>query len=265
MKAIHTFRMTGQTVLDIDAYEKENFSKPVNLFDRIVKTLPHTGNVSLDFVMASSLDKTVAVIYTQDGVQAKKDFAIEDKGGLGYFLFLHCLTTAPISGAIGAQYGFANAYFLAQKIAANIVPGDVTTYPEYVQRFLPEHFENEDHIFNVFRFAMIGESRDTDYTIAMRACLRYAVQSSDEGMSNNVNEVFPMLQVGPYITFNSYVPFPAQILGPLNDNSILPIADKFSLKASEAVEIISTRRFTLSIASGISDAEIAVSESLNLM
>ncbi|MGK7530300.1 hypothetical protein, partial [Salmonella enterica] len=82
MKAIHTFRMTGQTVLDIDAYEAANFTKPTKLWDRLVKVLPQSGEVQLDFVMASTLDKTVAVIYTADGVQSKKDLAIEDKGGL---------------------------------------------------------------------------------------------------------------------------------------------------------------------------------------
>lgn len=265
MKAIHTFRMTGQTVLDIDAYEAANFSRPVKLWDRLVKVLPHTGNVQLDFVMASTLDRTVAVIYTADGIQDKKDLAIEDKGGLGYHLFLHCVTTAPISAALAGQYGFANAYFLAQKLAATVIPGDPTTYPEYVQRILPEHFADDSYDFNVFRFAMIGESRDPEFTVAMRACLRYAVLSSDEGFSNNVNEVFPMMQVGPYITFNSYVPFPAQILGPVNDNSVLPVADKHSLRASEAVEVINDRRFTLAVASGVNDPEVAVAQSLDLM
>ena len=265
MKAIHTFRMTSQTVLDIDAYEAANFTKPTKLWDRLVKVLPQSGEVQLDFVMASTLDKTVAVIYTADGVQSKKDLAIEDKGGLGYHLFLHCVTTAPISAALAGQYGFANAYFLAQKLAVNVIPGDVTTYPEYVQRILPEHFAADDYDFNVFRFALIGESRDPEYTVGLRACLRHSVISSDEGMSNNVNEVFPMMQVGPYITFNSYIPFPAQILPPQNDNSVLPIADKYSLRASEAVEVINDRRFTLSVTSGISEPEVAVSQSLDLM
>ncbi|MCT7476050.1 hypothetical protein N5V81_13785 [Escherichia coli] len=39
MKAIHTFRMTGQTVLDIDAYEAANFTKPTKLWDRLVKVI----------------------------------------------------------------------------------------------------------------------------------------------------------------------------------------------------------------------------------
>ncbi|HCJ9458933.1 TPA: hypothetical protein NV912_004881, partial [Escherichia coli] len=52
---------------------------------------------------------------------------------------------------------------------------------------------------------------------------------------------------------------------PQNDNSVLPIADKYSLRASEAVEVINDRRFTLSVTSGISEPEVAVSQSLDLM
>lgn len=265
MKAIHTFRMSGQTLLSIDEYEKKHFSKPAKLFERCVQLMPHGQQQQLDFIMASSMDKTVAVIFTVDGVQGKRDLAITDPGSLGDLLFRHALTTAVITGALEAQYGFAYCYFYAQKISNSIVPGDADTYPQYIEQLTPAEFgENEDYEFNVFRFTMVGESRVKEFTTAFRAVVRYAVLPSDEGISSNFNEVFPVLQLGPYITFNGYVPFPAQIVGPLNDNSILPIAEDRDLYNSKAVMLVSEDRFNISIQAGINDHAIAVTEKMAL-
>lgn len=265
MKAIRTFRMSGQTLLSIDEYEKKNFSKPAKLFERCVQLMPHGQQQQLDFIMASSVDKTVAVIFTVDGVQGKRDLAITDEGGLGALLFRHALTTAVITGALEAQYGFAYCYYFAQKLSNQIVPGDQDTYPEYIEQLTPAEFgESADYEFNVFRFAMVGESRVKDFTTAFRAVIRLAVLPSDEGVSNNFNEVFPVLQLGPYITFNAYVPFPAQIISPLNDNSILPVAEDRDMYASKSVMLVNEDRFNISITSGINDHAIAVTDTLAL-
>lgn len=266
MSNLLTFRMSGQTLMQIDEYEKEHFAKSSKLLERCLKVIPGGEHCQLDFVMASSADKTVSVIYTVDGVQGHRLLPIEEKGSLGNLLFLHAITTAVVTGALEAQYGFAYCYFYAQKLANAVVPGEPETYPKYIERLLPTHFaESDDYEFNAFRFTMIGEARDPENTIALRAVVRYAVISSDSGMASNFNEVFPVMQLGPYITFNAYVPFTCQLIGPQDNDSILPITEEKGLHIRDAVEVINDKRFTISSKSGIADEELAVVNKMQVM
>lgn len=263
MSNLLTFRMSGQTLIQIDKFEEENFSKPSKLLERCLNVIPGGEQRQLDYIMASSADKTISVIYTVDGVQNCRLLPIEEKGTLGHLLFLHAITTAVVSGALEAQYGFAYCYFYAQKLAAAVTPGQQETYPQYIERILPSHFsESEDYDFNAFRFTVVGEARDPEYTTAVRAVVRYSVISTDSGTSNNFNEVYPVLQLGPYVTFNSYVPFSCQLVGPQDNDSILPVAEEKSLFIRESVEAISDKRFMISSKTGINDPEIAVMDKM---
>lgn len=253
MKAINTFRMAAQTVLDIENFEKANFTKPSKIWGRIVNVLPSTGEVSLDYVMASSLDKSVSVIYTRDGVQDCRTLPIVEVGSLGNLLFMHCLTTAVTTAALEAQYGFEYAYYAAQRLAVGIVAGDQSTYPRYVQRLMPNHYqEDENYEFSVLRFTMVGENRDEENTVARRATIKCTVQSTSRDMSNNINEVFPVMQVGPYIAFNCYIPFPCSIIPPYDNECVLPAIVEGGHIASNDVELIDETRIVISSQSGLS-------------
>lgn len=252
MKSINTFRMAAQTVMAIDAFEKANFTKPSKIWERLVNILPNTGEVSLDFIMASSLDKTISVIFTHNGHQDCRNLPIVEKGSLGNLLFLHCITTAVTSAALEEQYGFDYAYYVGQRVAAGIVAGDQETYPEYVVRLLPNHYqEKEDYEFSAFRFIFVGENRDEENTVSRRVAVKCMVQPTSRDMSNNINEVFPVMQVGPYIAFNCYVPFPCNIISPYDNECVLPIAKEMGLTAEECVELIDEKRITISAKNGM--------------
>lgn len=246
MNTIYCLRMPGQLVQAIDAHEAAHFSKPSKLFDRIVKTLPSEGEVELLYVMASSQDKTISIIHRVNGVEACKSLPIHEKGSLGNLLFLHCMTTLPVWMALSGQIDFDYIYFFAQKLAAQIDINDITTLPQYVQRITPEMVAQyqDDCDFTMFRFVSVGESRDPEYTVGMRACVRYVARSVSQDLNTNFNEIYPVLQYGPYITFNSYVPHWAQIFGPVDNENILPIAEDLELYAKDSVTVVNQERLT---------------------
>jgi hypothetical protein len=244
-------RMTGQVIQAIDAYEANHFSKPSKLFERITNVLPKSGEVALMYVMATSIDNSVVIVYTQDGVENGKTLSIAEKDTLGNLLFLHAMTTATCAQALALQYGFGYAYAFAQKLANEIVPGDSTTYPRYVERITPA-MVTEDLQYDMYRFTMIGAARDDEYTGALRAMVRYTALSTAADTSTNFREVYPVVRLGSYVTFNSYVPFDAQILGPFDDASILPAAARYGLTCSEAVEVLDeTDRVNISVKNGL--------------
>ncbi|QXO09502.1 hypothetical protein pEaSNUABM11_00078 [Erwinia phage pEa_SNUABM_11] len=248
---VYSMRMTGQVIQAIDAYEANHFSKPSKLFERIKKVLPTTGEVALMYVMASSLDSTVVIVYSHDGVENGKNMPIAEKGSLGNLLFLHTMTTSACAQALALQYGFGYAYAFAQKLAESIEAGDQTTYPRYVDRITPNMI-GDDLQYDMYRFAMIGVSRDEEYTGALRAMIRYTALATTADTSTNFREVYPVIRYGHYVTFNSYVPFDAQILGPFDDASILPAAKKYGLTCSEAVEVLDEKdRINISIKNGL--------------
>ncbi|EAB5867382.1 hypothetical protein BXE85_25720, partial [Salmonella enterica subsp. enterica] len=72
-------------------------------------------------------------------------------------------------------------------------------------------------------------------------------------------------QLGPYITFNAYVPFTCQLIGPQDNDSILPITEEKGLHIRDAVEVINDKRFTISSKSGIADEELAVVNKMQVM
>lgn len=234
---IYSMRMSGQVIQAIDNYEANHFVKPSKLFERIQKTLPSTGEVALMYVMATSIDQRVVIVYTHDGVEQGKELPIAEPGSLGNLLFLHAMTTATCAQALALQYGFGYAYAFAQKLAEGMVAGDQSTYPHYVDRITP-NMVGDDLQYDMFRFTMIGANRDDEYTSALRAIVRYVALSTAADTSTNFREVFPVVRLGQYVTFNSFVPFDAQILGPFDDQTILPAAGRYGLTCSEAVEVL---------------------------
>lgn len=258
MNSVFVLRMPGQLIQAIDAHEEAHFGKPAKLFQRLANVLPQSGDVQLMYVMASNRDNTVSIIHTHDGVEKCVQQAITEPGSLGHLLFLHCLTTLPVWMALNGQHEFEYTYYYAQKLAASVVVGDPMTYPQYVERITPQmasEVEGEPE-WNMFRFVQVGESRDPQHTVAMRSCVRYVARSVSPDLSTNFNEVYPVLQFGPYITFNSYVPHPAQILGPFANENILPVAEEYGLFAKDAVEVISTKRITLHALHGLQTPEV---------
>lgn len=248
---VYSMRMSGQVIQAIDNYEANHFSKPSKLFSRITKVLPQTGEVALMYVMATSIDKRVVIVYTHDGVESGKELTIDEPGSLGNLLFLHAMTTATCAQALSLQYGFGYAYAFAQKLAEGLVAGDTTTYPRYVDRITPNML-TDDLQFDMFRFTMVGAARDEEYTGALRAVVRYTALSCAADVSTNFREVWPVIRLGHYVTFNSYIPFDAQILGPFDNASILPAAKRYGLTCDEAVEVIDENdRINISIKNGL--------------
>jgi len=249
---VHVMRMSGQTIMNIDAFEANHFAKASKLMERITKVLPQSGEVGLMYVMASSLDKTISIIYKHGEEDGCKTLPITEPGTLGNLLFLHCYTTAPCDAALTAQYGFANAYAFAQRLAVGIVAGDIDTYPKYEKRITPAMVqESEEYQVDLYRFAFVGQSRTDDHTEALAVTLRYTALSVGPETSNNVNEIFAVFKAGPYITFNSYVPYSAQILGPYSNECILPAATKYDLLAKDAIIPTSEKPVMISVASGM--------------
>ena len=213
---VYSMRMSGQVIQAIDDYEARHFAKPSKLMERITKVLPKTGEVALMYVMATSIDQRIVIVHTHDGVESGKELTISEKGSLGNLLFLHAMTTATCAQALALQYGFGYAYAFGQKLAEGMVPGDGTTYPRYVDRIKPDMM-TEDAQYDMFRFTMIGEARDDEHTTGLRAVIRYTALPCAADVSTNFREVYPVVRVGQYVTFNSYVPFDAQILGPFDN------------------------------------------------
>lgn len=257
MNSIYALRMPGELILAIDEHEAKHFSRPAKVLDRIIKTLPREGEIAILFVMASSLDNNISIIYTQDGVEQCRQLPISEPESLGHILFLHCMATLPVWSALRGQYDFEYIYYYAQKLGSSVVHGDPSTYPQYVARITPEMATNAgDYEFNMFKFMMVGESRDPENTVAFRACVRNVARSCTRDLSTNVNEVFPVLQFGPYITFNSYVPFPCQILTPYDNESVLGAAKEYGLFAKDAVEVISDKRTVINSLHGIQPTDV---------
>ncbi|QVW55946.1 hypothetical protein pEaSNUABM10_00083 [Erwinia phage pEa_SNUABM_10] len=252
MNSVYALRLPGQLIQEIEAHEQKNFSRPSNLWDRIVKVLPRDGEIALLYVMASSLDANVAIIYTQNGVEQCRQLPISEKGSLGQLLFLHCMTTLPVWSALRGQYDFEYIYFYGQKLSNDIIVGDQSTYPRYVERITPQDtVDAGDYEFNMFRFQMVGESRDPQNTVAIRAAIRCVARSTTRELSTNINEIFPVLQYGPLITFNSYVPFPCQILTPYDNECTLGAAKEYGLHAQDAVIAISDERIVIHALQGV--------------
>lgn len=248
---VYSMRMSGQVIQAIDDYEARHFAKPSKLMERIAKVLPKTGDVALMYVMATSIDQRIVIVHTHDGVESGKELTISEKGSLGNLLFLHAMTTATCAQALALQYGFGYAYAFGQKLAEGMVPGDSSTYPRYVDRIRPDML-TEDAQYDMFRFTMIGEARDDEHTTALRAIVRYTALSCAPDVSTNFREVWPVIRLGQFVTFNSYVPFDAQILGPFDDETILPAAKRYGLTCSEAVEVIDDKdRVVISVKNGL--------------
>ncbi|ANZ48641.1 hypothetical protein BIZ83_gp212 [Erwinia phage vB_EamM_ChrisDB] len=258
MNAVFVLRMPGQLIQAIDAHELAHFTKPARLWDRVCNVLPKTGEVELMYVMASNRDQTVSIIHRHNGEEQCVQLPIAEKGSLGQILFLHCLTTLPVWMALNGQHEFEYIYYYHQKLANDVIVGDPTTYPQYVARITPQmasEVEGEAE-WNMFRFVQVGESRDPEHTVALRACVRYVARSVARELSTNFNEVYPVVQFGPYVTFNSYIPHPAQILGPFDNENTLPIAEDYGLFAKDAVIAVSEQRVTLHALHGLQEPEV---------
>lgn len=254
MKTAMSLRVPGNLIQAIDAYEVEQgYTKPAKLLERITQVLPQSGQVELLYVCASNCDKTVTIVYLHDGVEKGRSLPITEPKSLGSLLFLHAICTLPVYSALVMQYEFDYIYYFARRIAANVVPGDDTTYPNYVKRINAAMVANqsEDFEFNAFRFAMVSNERDPENTIAHRAVVRYVARSCTTDLSSNFNEVYPVVQFGPYISFNSIIPFPAQMIGPYDNNCILPIVEELGMAAKDAVELVDNKPVLISSMNGI--------------
>lgn len=233
---IKTYRMSPQTLLLIDKHESANFSKPTRLYDRIVGVLPSHGEVMLKFVIGGSDDSTISIVYELNGVEECKRIACREPGSLGYELLIHAMTTAVIWEATSRVWEFSTAYQMAQLIAAQIDITDKSTLPEYVEHITPMMIsENVDQSFDVYRSCLVGEQRSEEYVQVNRALVRCVARPTDAAMDNNFHEIFPVMRVGNYITFNGYVPYPAQIIAPLSNESTLPAAERYGLHFKDAV------------------------------
>lgn len=236
---IKTFRMSPQTLLLIDNHEKANFSKPSNLFDRICRALPGggAGEVMLKFIICGSDDRTITLVYDLDGVEDGKRIPCYEKGSLGYELFIHSMTTAVVWEATRHFWPFEHAYMMAQMLASQIDFEDKSTFPDYVERITPQMIDmnTEGFSFDVYRSVLVGEQRSDDYVQVKRAIVRSVAVPVTKEMSNNFHEVYPVMRLGNFVTFNGYVPFHAQILHPFCNESELPAAERHGLFFKDSV------------------------------
>ena len=254
MKTAMSLRVPGHLIQAIDAYEAEQgYTKPSKLFERITKVLPHTGQVELLYVCASNCDKTVTIVYRHDGAEQGRGLPILEAGSLGSLLFLHAICTLPVYSALFMQYDFDYIYYAAKRIAANVVPGDDTTYPNYVKQITSAMVSqvDDEYEFTAFRFGMVSNERDPDNIVANRAMLRFVARSTTPDLSNNFFEVYPIVQYGPYTSFNATIPFPAQMFGPYDNNCILPIVEDLGLAARDAVELVCNKPIIINAMSGM--------------
>jgi hypothetical protein len=250
---IKTYRMSPQTLLLIDQHERANFTKPTRLYDRIVAVLPSHGEVMLKYVIGGSDDSTITIVYEMNGVEDGKRIVCRQPGCLGYELLIHAMTTAVIWEATNREWEFPVAYQMAQLIASQIDLSDKSTLPEYVEHITPMMIsENVDLSFDVYRSCLVGEQRSEDWVQVNRALVRYIAKPTDATMDNNFREIFPVLRVGNYVTFNGFVPFTAQIIGPMSNESTLPAAERYGLhfKDSVMVEDLRTTPRILNVQTG---------------
>lgn len=249
MQEIMVHRLDGRLIKIIDDYESTIFKKPNGIFKRIKAVLPATGQVELVGVMASSEDTTVTLIYNHDGEEKSRSFPIQEKGSIGYLLFMHAFTVAPAFQVLQNLYGFEYIYSIAQLLVDRITPGDKTTYPRLVKRIKSDEF-GENVQLDVFRAMVVGENRSDDHVTFIKVLTRSVAVMCEETTSSNINEIFPVLMYGNNVAFGTYIPFPAQIIGPFNNANILPSAEEYDLYAEKAVLAVSERRFTLDHTSG---------------
>lgn len=248
-KEIAVYRLDGALIQLIDEFEVATFKHPMKLWDRLKKVLPSSGNVELLGAMASSEDSTVSVIYNHDGEEKSRSFPIAEKNSIGYILFLHAFTLAPAYQVLKNLYGFEYIYAISQMLAERIIPGDKSTYPQLVKRIRSEDF-GDDVQLDVYRATIIGENRSDDHVTFLKALSRSTAIMAERTTSTNINEIFPVLMYGNKVAFGTYIPFPATIVGPFDNECILPSAEEYSLTVDEAVTVLSERRFTLDHTSG---------------
>ena len=235
---IKVYRMSPQTLMLIDKHESANFTKPSRLYDRIVGVLPSHGEVMLKYIVGGSDDSTITIIFEQDGIEAGKRITCREPGSLGHELLIHAMTTAVIWEATNREWDFATAYQMAQMVASQIDVSDKSTIPEYVEHITPMMIsENSDLSFDVYRAVLVGEQRSEEYVQVNRALVRYMAKPVDATMDNNFREVYPVLRVGNYITFNTFVPFTAQIIAPMSNESTLPAAERYGMFFKDAVMV----------------------------
>lgn len=242
---IKTFRMSPQTLMTIDQHEKANFSKPANLYDRICRVLPgdNAGDVMLKFIICGSDDKTITIVYDLNGVEDGKRIPNTEKGSLGYELFIHSMTTAVVWEATKNYWPFAHAYMMAQMLAAQIDINDKSTLPDYVERITPAMIDmnGEGFSFDVYRSVLVGEQRSEDFVQVDRAIVRSVARPVSQELSNNFHEIYPVMRMGNFVTFNGYVPFPAQILHPMSNETDLPAAERHGLYFKDCVMVSGLR------------------------
>ncbi|AFO71283.1 hypothetical protein CR5_063 [Cronobacter phage CR5] len=245
MNEIIRYMLSADVILKIDEYEKATFGKKATkLWDRIIKVLPHGEQIEILGVQATNRDTTIAILYKVDGVEGGKNLPIADEGSLGNLLFMHCVAFATPYQILHTLYSFDYIYAIANIISGRIKPGDSDTYPQYVKRIRPEDFDDEVSL-DVFRFELIGENRTDDFVTYLKAIVRYHAQMSTDDMSNNHNELYPVLMYGNRVAFGTYIPFPARILAPYHDSTILPEPEELGLLFSDAVNVISEQRHHL--------------------
>lgn len=249
MNEIMVHRLDGQLIKKIDEYEATIYSKPTDVYKRIVKLLPADGEVALLGVMASSQDSTVALIFTHNGEEKSRNFPIAEKGSIGYILFMYAFTVAPAYQILHNIYGFEYIYAIGQMLQDRIKPGDITTYPRLVKRIKPTDF-TDDVQLDVYRAVIIGENRSDEHVTFLKALSRSTAVMSERGTSTNINEIFPVMMFGNNVAFGTYIPFPATIVGPFDNECILPSAEEYNLTAEEAVLAIGAKRYTLDHTSG---------------
>ena len=242
---IKTFRMSPQTLMQIDQHEKANFSKPANLFDRICRVLPGdgAGDVMLKYIICGSDDRTITLVYDLNGVEDGKRIPCYEKGSLGYELFIHSMTTAVVSEATKNFWPFEHAYMMAQMLSSQIDIDDKSTFPDYVERITPAMIDmnTEGFSFDVYRSVLVGEQRSGDFVQVNRAIVRSVARPVTQEMSNNFHEIYPVMRMGNFVTFNGYVPFPAQILHPMCNESELPAAERNALYFKDSVMVCELR------------------------
>lgn len=246
---IMVHRLDGRLIQIIDEYESSIFKKPNGIFKRIKAVLPSTGTVDLLGVMASSEDSTVTLIYNHDGEEKSRSFPIAEKGSIGYLLFMHAFTVAPAYQVLQNLYGFEYIYAIGQLLVDRIVPGDKSTYPRLVKRIKSEDF-GDDVQLDVYRATVVGENRSDDHVTFIKVLTRSTAVMSERATSSNVNEIYPVLMFGNNVAFGTYIPFPSSIVGPFDNDNILPVAEEYDLYAEKAVLAVSERRFTLDHTSG---------------
>lgn len=231
---IAMYRISAQTIQMIDAYEAANFKSPSKLFERLVKVLPHDGEVYFKFVLANGIDRSISVVYNHDGEDKVKWLPITEPKTLGNLLFLHAITTATIHSATHWALDFSTVYTFAQILAKQITPGDIDTYPKYVDQITPEMMVEGTQL-DLYRQTVVGESRAANFIQFQKVLVRYTARLCDENSDTNIREVFPIARCGEHITFNQYLPHTAQILGPTNDKSVLPVVERYALGFTETV------------------------------